>query len=128
MDAAALAAMDKALDRFELTVLSGDVGCYDTDHRAFHFSIYDHAGSRWLLDIQSMLWENSQRYQRLSAGVRGTPAERVAEHRAIADACRRRDAAEAARLVHQHLERTQVVVFAVLDAHGGTAISEKESR
>jgi DNA-binding GntR family transcriptional regulator len=128
MDAAALAAMDNALDRLEQTMLSDDVGCYDADHRAFHFSIYERAGSRWLLDIQAMLWENSQRYQRLSAGVRGTPSERVAEHRAIAGACRRGDAAGAARLVHQHLERTQVVVCAVLDARGGTATTKKESR
>lgn len=115
MDDAAIAAMDAALSDLERTVLSGDVGSYDRDHRAFHFAVYDHAGSRWLLDFQSMLWENSQRYQRISTGLRGTPQDRVAEHRAIADACRAGDAEGAARLVGQHLEHTRVVVFAALD-------------
>jgi DNA-binding GntR family transcriptional regulator len=116
MDADAIAAMDHALDDLERTILSNDVDSYDADHRAFHFSIYNHSGSRWLLDVQAMLWENSQRYQRLSAGVRGTPEDRVAEHRAIAEACRRGDTEETARLVHQHLDFTQAVVVTVLDA------------
>lgn len=119
MDAAALAAMDEAMDVFERTILTDDVASYDADHRAFHFAIYDHCGSRWLVDIQSMLWENSQRYQRLSAGVRGTPKQRVAEHRAIADACRVGEVAECARLVHDHLERTCTAVFGVLDEEAG---------
>jgi DNA-binding GntR family transcriptional regulator len=116
MDAEAIHAMDRALDSFERTILGEDLGSYDADHRAFHFSIYDHCGSRWLLDIQEMLWENSQRYQRLSAEVRGTPKDRVAEHRTIAEACRRGDVDEATHLVHQHLESTQTVVFRALDA------------
>lgn len=115
MDADAIAAMDDAFGVLERTVLEGDAGSYDADHRAFHFAIYDHCGSRWLLTIQSMLWENSERYQRLSH-IRGTPEDRVAEHRAIAEACRRGDAEEAGRLVHRHLDRTRVVVFAALDA------------
>ncbi|MGO4276751.1 GntR family transcriptional regulator, partial [Paenibacillus sp. TAF58] len=49
--------MDRALDALARTIRSGDVSDYDTDHRAFHFSIYNQCGSRWLLDIQSMLWE-----------------------------------------------------------------------
>jgi DNA-binding GntR family transcriptional regulator len=116
MDAVAIAAMDEALTALERTMREGDTESYDTDHRAFHFAIYDHCGSRWLLDIQAMLWENSQRYQRLSARFRGTPDERVAEHRAIAEACRRGDAEETARHVHRHLDRTREVVFAALDA------------
>ncbi|HEX5118506.1 MAG TPA: GntR family transcriptional regulator [Pseudonocardiaceae bacterium] len=117
MDASALAAMDAAMDTFERTVRAGDVASYDADHRAFHFSVYDHAGSRWLTDIQAMLWENSRRYQRLSAALRGSAADRVAEHRAIADACRRGTAGEAAGLVHDHLARTEQLVTAELEEH-----------
>lgn len=89
LDAAALAEVDRVTDRFERTVPTGHLATYGADHRAFHFAMYDHAGSRWLREVQAMLWENSQRYQRLSAGLRGTPEDRVAEHRAIATACRR---------------------------------------
>lgn len=117
MDGDAIAEMGRALADLERTMLSNDMGSYDAHHRAFHFSVYNHAGSRWLLDIQSMLWENSQRYQRLSATVRGTPEDRVAEHRAIAEACERGDGADAARIVRRHLDVTQAVVFPALDAH-----------
>ncbi|MQA81604.1 MAG: FCD domain-containing protein [Streptosporangiales bacterium] len=116
MDATAIAAMDQALAALEHTMLTDDVASYDRDHHAFHFSIYDHGGSRWLLHVQGILWENSQRYQRLSAGIRGSAEQRVAEHRAIADACRVGDADAAATLVYEHLDRTRVVVFAALDA------------
>ena len=106
--------MDRALDALARTIRSGDVSDYDTDHRAFHFSIYNQCGSRWLLDIQSMLWENSLRYQRLSTGLRGTPEERVAEHQAIADACHVGDADIVADLVYQHLDHTRSVVYDAL--------------
>jgi DNA-binding GntR family transcriptional regulator len=114
MDSNALGEMDAAMDDLERATLSDGTDSYDDDHREFHFSIYRHSGSRWLEDIMAMLWENSQRYQRLSAGLRGTPTARVAEHRAIADACRAGDAELAATLVYEHLDRTRVVVFAAL--------------
>lgn len=111
-----------ALDRvrvtlatFERTVMDGDMHAYYADHRAFHFAIYEHCGSRWLVEIISMLWENSQRYQRLSTGPRGTPEERVAEHRAIAEACEEGDADRAAQLMYEHLERTRAVVAKILE-------------
>lgn len=120
MDDAALAAMDGALAALEQVVLGDDFAHYDARHRAFHFALYDHSGTRWLNDIQSMLWENSQRYQRLSTTARGSRQERVDEHRAIADACRTGDADAAAQLVHDHLDRTRSAVFAVLDEEEGT--------
>lgn len=123
MDAAAIAVMDQTLAAFEHTILTHDVASYDHDHRAFHFSIYDHGGSRWLLHVQGILWENSQRYQRISAGLRGSAEQRVAEHRAIADACRVGDADAAATLVHEHLDRTHVVVCAALDADAQTTVT-----
>lgn len=114
MDAAALERLDEACARLAATIRAGDLENYDPDHRAFHFAIYDHCGSRWLLDIQSMLWENSQRYQRLSTGLRGTAEERVAEHQAIADACHLGDPDLVAELVERHLEHTRSVVYDVL--------------
>lgn len=118
MGEASLAAMDRAFEALAETIRTDDVDDYDTDHRAFHFSIYNHCGSRWLIDIQLMLWENSQRYQRLSIGIRGTAEQRIEEHRAIAQACRLGDADGVASLVHQHLEHTRSVVVEVLSAEG----------
>ena len=104
-----------SLTELEKTITSGDVASYYRDHRDFHFSIYEHCGSRWLLEIMSMLWENSHRYQRLSAGPRGTAEERVAEHRAIADACIEGNVELAGELMYEHLERTRTVVAKLLD-------------
>ena len=119
MDEYALAAMDGALEALAETIRFDDVENYDAHHRAFHFSIYNQCGSRWLLDIQAMLWENSQRYQRLSTGIRGSAEQRIDEHRAIADACRLGDADGVAELVRAHLEHTRRVVYEVLSAERG---------
>lgn len=115
LNRAALDRVKSTLATFERTITSGDTHSYYADHRAFHFSIYEHCGSRWLLEIISMLWENSQRYQRLSTGPRGTPEERVAEHRAIAEACEDGDPERAGQLMWEHLERTRAVVAKILD-------------
>lgn len=114
MNGDALDAMDRALDAWAETIMNDDNENYDNNHRAFHFAIYNNSGSRWLLDIQGMLWENSERYQRLSAGRRGSPEERVAEHRLIAEACRGGDSEAVAQLVTDHLQRTRSVVTDVL--------------
>src|SRR5579884_3120669 len=115
MDEVAVAHMNQALQQLEQTLRSGDMQVYDRDHRAFHFSIYEHCGSTWLLRFMGMLWENSQRYQRMSAAFRGTTADRVAEHRAIAEACQAGDARETVRLVRRHLSRTREIVLRELD-------------
>lgn len=116
MDEASLDAMDRALDKLAVTILAGDVDNYDVDHHAFHFSIYNQSGNRWLIDVQQMLWENSQRYQRISTGIRGSAEGRVAEHRSIAEACRAGDSDAVSALVYKHLEHTRSVVYEALGA------------
>lgn len=113
---AAIGRVYGSLAELERTIMSGNDRSYYRDHRQFHFSIYEHCGSRWLLEIISMLWDNSLRYQRLSAGPRGPAEGRVAEHRALAEACALRDADSAAQLIAQHLERTRALVMPLLDA------------
>ncbi|MCZ7590455.1 MAG: GntR family transcriptional regulator [Gaiella sp.] len=72
----------------------------------FHFVCYEAAQAPRLLKLVSMLWENSERYQRLASPVRGTPKQRVEEHRRILRALRARDAERAATLTYEHLNRT----------------------
>lgn len=115
MDAKAHRRIEACLERLETTILTEDVHSYYTDHRAFHLAIYEHCGSRWLLHIINMLWENSQRYQRMSTEPRGEPQQRVEEHRAIGRACIAGEAQTARNLMHDHLEHTRVVVAALLD-------------
>ena len=118
LGSAALREINESLARLEQTIVASDDLSYHRDHREFHFAIYKHCGSRWLLELMGMLWENSLRYQRLSTGPRGTPEERVAEHRALAQACETGDADLAARLTEQHLERTRALVMRLLDGKG----------
>lgn len=75
-------------------------------NREFHFAIYEAADAPWLLKLISMLWENSEPYQRIASPGRGTAKQRIDEHRRILKAVRARDATEAARLTYEHLDRT----------------------
>jgi DNA-binding GntR family transcriptional regulator len=84
-------------------------------HRAFHFAIYQACGSPWLLRFISMLWETSDRYQRLSTALRGTKQQRIEEHREIYDACMAGDADEAGRAMEKHLGRTHRTVRDLLE-------------
>lgn len=83
-----------------------DWDAHRVHHRRFHFGIYDACGSPWLLRIIAMLWESSERYQRLSVLRRDSIEDRAAEHRGIMEACRRGDAQDAARRMRDHLELT----------------------
>lgn len=85
-------------------------------NREFHFVLYEAAGSPWLLRVISMLWEASERYQRLSSPYRGTRAARRKEHQAILAACRDGDAERAARTMHDHLHRTYAIARRALGA------------
>ncbi|HWP01882.1 MAG TPA: GntR family transcriptional regulator [Gemmatimonadaceae bacterium] len=92
------------LDALRAAYAANDQPAIHRLHRAFHFGIYEAAGSPWLLRFLSMLWENSQRYLLLVT-------HREAEHRRILDACATGDPALAERLVRAHLEETRHAVL-----------------
>jgi DNA-binding GntR family transcriptional regulator len=74
-------------------------------HTAFHFALYDAAGSSWLRRLIQPLWETSQRY-RLAVSLSPKLASRRAEHGIILQACIDHDADRAARSLHDHLTMT----------------------
>jgi DNA-binding GntR family transcriptional regulator len=84
----------------------GDAGEIWTAHTAFHFAIYEEAGSRWLLRLITPLWETSERYRRASPDVQRSLSERQAEHEAILEACIRRKPKVAAAAMWNHLALT----------------------
>ena len=55
-------------------------------HQAFHFALYEPAGSPWTMHVIRQLWSAAERYVRLAAAVRPAPDLFVAEHRRIFDA------------------------------------------
>jgi DNA-binding GntR family transcriptional regulator len=78
-------------------------------HTAFHFALYDAAGSTWLLRLIRPLWETSERY-RLAAPVKRKLATRRGEHELILEACIDHDGDRAALALHDHLAMTANVV------------------
>jgi DNA-binding GntR family transcriptional regulator len=79
-------------------------------HTAFHFTIYEAAGSRWLIRLITPLWVNSERYRMLSLPHRGAVKDRRREHERILEACIRGNSRVAARELHEHLAKTVNVV------------------
>jgi DNA-binding GntR family transcriptional regulator len=75
-----------ALDRMEnLFAVDRQPEAYQA-HQAFHFALYEPAGSSWTMHVIRQLWSAAERYVRLAAGVRPAPDLFVAEHRRIFDA------------------------------------------
>lgn len=109
MDDARIAGAEEALADLAESLGRDDWEGARLGNRRFHFAIYDAAESPWLLRLISMLWENSERYQRLAARHRGSPEDRAAEHRGILDACEAGNARGAATAMYEHLDRTYQV-------------------
>lgn len=80
-------------------------------HRIFHRALVNACGSQWLLGFRDVLHEQSERYRRLS--IRrdvGKARDVEAEHAAIMDAVRRRDADAAVIALSRHFTITMEFV------------------
>ena len=107
---------EEALARLAAALRAEDWAGIRAANRDFHFVLYEAAGSPWLLRMISILWEASERYQRLSSPYRGTRASRRKEHLAILAACRAGETERAVRTMHDHLHRTYVIARGALGA------------
>ena len=97
----ALAALNKLGDRSTAATWAA--------HTAFHFSLYEPAGSAWLVRLIRPLWESSERY-RLAAPTRRKLSMRRDEHERILRACMDHQPAVARAELHNHLARTANMV------------------
>jgi DNA-binding GntR family transcriptional regulator len=95
--------------------LAGDSAARDL-HADIHMSLYELSGSKWLLLLLPMLWDNSERYRRLSLPLRGTPEQRIEEHRQIVEACAAGDPDQAEQLLRVHLSNSFEAAIASLRA------------
>lgn len=92
-------------------------------HGRVHMELYELSGSRWLHLILPMLWDNSERYRRLSLPLRGTPEQRIEEHREIVGACASGDADLAEERLRTHLSNSfgaAIEALRKLEDGGGT--------
>jgi DNA-binding GntR family transcriptional regulator len=89
-------------------------------HTAFHFALYDAAGSMWLMRLIRPVWETAERYC-LEVPQCRQLAARQGEHQAILEACRARDPDRAAAALHDHLATTANNISVAM---GGEAMFE----
>lgn len=75
-------------------------------NRSFHFTLISACPSRWLNRLYGILFQQSERYRRISRGVQLIPRDTHAEHKAIFEAVMARDVERACDAVRTHIEIT----------------------
>lgn len=85
---------------------TGNEGAGRQAHERFHFGLYALSGSNWIVHLIRLLWDNSERFRRMSVRHRGSIEERMREHFEILEACRCKDAIAASNLMAEHLSKT----------------------
>jgi DNA-binding GntR family transcriptional regulator len=80
-------------------------------HEEFHYALLSACGSPRLLHFRKTLFDQSERYRRLSKVYGDQPRDVLGEHRAITDAALARDAGLACSLLVEHLGRTASIVL-----------------
>lgn len=81
-------------------------------HADFHAELVGACGNDWLLRMRAMLYEQSERYRRMSVSVPQSAVTRdvPAEHKAIFDAVMDRDIERAVAALETHLHKTATIV------------------
>ena len=93
-----LAAFDEARHR-------ADTRAAVREHTAFHFTLYDAAGSGWLLRLIRPAWDSCERYRPVLLAAKGELQDRHEELDVeLLDACVAHDSDRAAAALHAHLE------------------------
>jgi DNA-binding GntR family transcriptional regulator len=84
---------------------SGDARAAVRAHTGFHFTLYEAAGSGWLLRLIRPAWDSCDRYRPVLLGPGGSSQDRHAElDHELLEACTARDPDRAAAALHAHLE------------------------
>lgn len=82
-------------------------------HGRFHSALVDACGLDWLMKFRTILYEQSERYRRLSRTIMRAERDTRSEHLAIFEATMRGDADLAAAEVARHFERTAEMIIEV---------------
>jgi len=80
-----------------------DEEVWEARHREFHLALLQACGSRWLLQIVSLLTDQFDRYRRLSVESSSSGKPVSLEHQRIVDAALKRDVEAAVRLLKDHI-------------------------
>ncbi|TAK48922.1 MAG: FCD domain-containing protein [Xanthobacteraceae bacterium] len=87
---------------------------FEQRNRDFHQALISACASPWLHRLNAMLYQQSERYRRISLVNRDVPRDVHAEHQAIYEAALVRDVERVCRLTGEHIDNTLSVVRQVL--------------
>ncbi len=84
---------------------------WERRHKAFHDSLVAASGSEWLQKFREQLYDQADRYRRLSVHYLSAPRDDVAEHQEIADSVLSRDVDGSIYLIKKHFDRTVSILL-----------------
>jgi DNA-binding GntR family transcriptional regulator len=95
---------------------------FESPNREFHRALIAACPSRWLLQFQGILFQQAERYRRISPAHRDVERDVHSEHEAIVEAALARDVERACLLAGEHIERTSESLTKVF-ASGDTSVN-----
>jgi len=97
---------EAALREYQQAAAREDIAAVSAADQAFHFTIYEAAGSPWFLRLIRPLWESAELYRRTGQPGKYGFDEREAEHSMILAACVAQDESLASERMAHHLKRS----------------------
>jgi GntR family carbon starvation induced transcriptional regulator len=102
---------------------------WEEHHRNFHRSLVSACGSPWLMHFRGLLYDQADRYRRLSLQYLRHPRADLDEHRALMEAAITRDAIRAAELIKRHIgDTTEALLAADPSIYGERYSGPKDSK
>jgi DNA-binding GntR family transcriptional regulator len=90
--------------------VSGVFNEWEERNRAFHEALTSACPSPWILRFQALLYQQAERYRRLSAVTTNVPASVHDEHRQIYEAALERNTERAERMLAHHIQFAVTVI------------------
>lgn len=88
---------------------------WEERHRDYHSVLVHACGSRWLLNLRTLLYDQSDRYRRLSLQAKQQSRPANDEHHEILEAVLARDVDLACNLLTNHIQRSTDILLAAPD-------------
>ena len=98
---------------------------FEERNRDFHYALIAACPSRWLKHMHGILFQQSERYRRISLCNKIEPRDIHAEHKAVLDAVLARDVDLACRLEGEHIDKTLEILSRVLETSATPGETEK---
>lgn len=103
-----LAEMDRLMAQMNDALVTHDYQQFSESNRRFHLIIYHAAGSKYLVNMITSLWDLAERYRYRYFFFKDQAAVIQVEHQAILDACHQRQKEDLRNAIIAHLNQTLV--------------------